>query len=60
MKILKKITQILLVNLILIGWCAGILSLGSAWRNSNPEPGAILAVVISIAIAWFYITETEG
>jgi len=58
MKLLKKLLTILAVNMLLIIWCAGIMSIGPAWRGSDPDPGAILAVIISIALAWTYIMET--
>ncbi len=59
MRILKKLLQILTVNTLLVVWCAGILSLDCVWYGgSYPDPGAILAVVISIALAWHYIMET--
>ena len=60
MKLVEKIGQVLVVNTVLVMWCAGVLSLDSATTLAgNPDPAAILVVVISIAIAWHYIMETK-
>jgi hypothetical protein len=59
MKLVNKIIKVLVVNAALVIWCVGILSLNSAWSgDGNPDPGAVIAVVLSIAIAWQYIVET--
>ncbi len=59
MRLAKKILYTLGVNVILVVWCAAILALGSAWnRDGTIDPGAVVITVISVGIAWHYITET--
>ena len=58
MNLTRKIAKVLGANALLCLWCASMLSLNSAWTPSgNPDPGAVIIIMISAAFTWTYLVD---